>query len=41
MGRFNFWQWLGILIIIVAAGAMVWRNTGQVANPPSATQPAR
>lgn len=38
--KLNFWQWIGVLLIIIALGAITWRNTAQTANPPTATQPS-
>ena len=37
-GGLNFWQWLGIIIIVVGALAYLWRNMQSEETPPQQPQ---
>ena len=38
-GGLNFWQWLGIAIIVIGALAYLWRNLGSEEPTPPRQQP--
>jgi drug/metabolite transporter (DMT)-like permease len=35
--KLNFWQWLGLALLVLGVYLYVFRGTQQPANPPSAT----
>jgi len=39
--KLNFWQWVGILLLVLGAGLYVYENSGATNDPvPSNTRPA-
>jgi drug/metabolite transporter (DMT)-like permease len=37
--KLNFWQWLGVALLVVGVLVYLFENTTPTANPPGATTP--
>ena len=39
--KLNFWQWLGLIVFLIALGALIWRETGgHAGTTPNPTAPS-